>query len=50
MDLREAGCEDGMWAELDQDRVQLQGLVLAVLNLLTVLRENYPDLEARYAE
>jgi hypothetical protein len=33
MDLREIGCEDGRWMELDQDRVQWQALVLAVLNL-----------------
>jgi len=30
MDLRELGCEDGMWMELAQDRVQWQALVLNI--------------------
>jgi len=33
MDLTVMGCEDGKWMELAQDRVQWQGVVLAVLNL-----------------
>jgi hypothetical protein len=37
MDLSEIGCEDVRWMELDQDRVQWQALVLAVLDLLVLL-------------
>jgi hypothetical protein len=33
VDLRELSCKDGRWMELAQDRVHLQALVLAVLNL-----------------
>ena len=40
MDLREIGCEDGMWMELAEYRVQWQALVLAVLNLLVILSES----------
>jgi hypothetical protein len=39
MDLRETGCEDGMWMELAQDRVQWQALILVVLNLRVLLPE-----------
>jgi len=40
MDLREIGCEEGMWMELAKDRVQGQALVLTVLNLLGLLPES----------
>jgi len=40
MELREIGCEDGSWMELDQDRVQWQASVLAVLDLLFLLPES----------
>jgi hypothetical protein len=30
MDLRETGCEDGMWVELAQDRVQWRGVEFSV--------------------
>jgi hypothetical protein len=39
MDLMEIGCDDGMWMELAQDRVQWWTLVLAVLNLRVLLPE-----------
>jgi hypothetical protein len=35
--LTEMGCEDGMWMELAQDRVQWWVLVLAVLNVLQII-------------
>jgi hypothetical protein len=36
------GCEDGMWMELAQDRVQWRALVLAVLNLRVLLHSVHP--------
>jgi len=38
MDLEKVGCEDGGQMELAEDRVQCQGLVLAVMGLHVLLR------------
>jgi hypothetical protein len=35
--LRQVGCEDGKWMELAQNRVQLLGLALPLLNIRNVL-------------
>jgi hypothetical protein len=45
----EAGCEDGRWMELAQNRAQWLTLVLAALKLLILLPENhYNNLRRRH--
>ena len=32
-------CKNGRWREMDQDRIQLEALLMAVLNFLLILQQ-----------